>query len=159
MKIKVITGKRHPGEEPEVIIYCNEENQEVKQLVRLIRAMDVRLTGSNENLSCSLRPEEIYYFESVDGRVFAYLEKKVWQVPHSLEGLERLLKAGSGSSFFRISKSCIINLDHVDHLTSMMGNRIMARMENGEEVIISRHYAGRFRDYLKCGRGGENAEM
>ena len=159
MKIKVITGKRQPGEEPEVIIYCEEENQEVRRLVSLIRSMDLRIAGSKDNISCSLRPEDIYYFEAVDGKVFAYLEQKVWQVPHSLEGLERLLNAGGGSSFFRVSKSCIINVDHVEHLTRMMSNRIMARMENGEDVIISRHYAGMFRDYLKYGRRGQNAEM
>ena len=159
MKIKVIENKRRAGEEPEVVIYCSEENQEIRRLVKLIQSMDIRITGSNENVSCSLLPENIYYFEAVDGKVFAYLEKEVWQVSHSLESLGRLLKAGRGSSFFRISKSCIVNLDHVEHLTSMMGNRIIAGMENGEEVIISRHYAGMFRDYLKYGRCGDDTEM
>ncbi len=159
MKINVITGKRRPGEEPEVVIYCSEENQEISRLVKLIQSMDIRITGCNENVSCRLRQEDIYYFEAVDGKVFAYLEKEVWQVSHSLESLERLLKAGRGSSFFRISKSCIINLNHVEHLTSMMGNRIIARMENGEDVIISRHYAGIFRDYLKYGRCADDSEM
>lgn len=58
------------------------------------------------------------------------------------------------SSFFRCSKSMILQMNHINSLRSLSGNRIDAEMENGEHVIISRAYAVAFRKKLK----GEDAD-
>ena len=156
MKVTVRTGGKAPGEEPEVVIYCDEENSRTRALVDFIHAMELRLVGVDGSSSCPLRPEDIFYFETVDGRVFAYLESRVWQIAKSLEALEKDLGNSWNGGFLRISKSCIVNLNHVEQLTSIMGNRIQMRMENGEEVIASRHYASLLRAYLKAGREDED---
>lgn len=153
MKVTVKTGRKAPGEETEVVIYCDRENSSTRALQSFIRAMEMRLVGLDGSSSCQLRPEDIFYFDTADGKVFAYLESRVWQVAKSLETLEKELGGLWDVGFFRISKSCIVNLRHVEQLTSTMGNRIVMRMENGEEVIVSRHYARRLRLYLKAGKG------
>ena len=43
----------------------------------------------------------------------------------------------------------IINLDFIDKFETTMGNRIVATLENDEEVIISRYYAKQLRTYLR----------
>lgn len=156
MKVTVRTGVKAPGEETEVVIYCDAENSEVQALKNFIRSMELKLLGMDGANTCQLRPEDIYYFETVDGKVFAYLEAKVWQIAKSLETLESELGNSWDAGFFRISKSCIVNLKHVKQLTSTMGNRILMRMENGEEVMVSRHYAKMLRAYLKAGKEGED---
>lgn len=152
MKVTVKTGAKARGEDPEVIVYCDEENSRIRALLDFIHTMELRLVGVDGATSCPLRPEDIFYFETVDGRVFAYLESSVWQIGRSLEALEKELGNSWNGGFIRISKSCIVNLNHVELLTSIMGNRILMRMENGEEVVVSRHYASLLRAYLKAGR-------
>lgn len=152
MKIRVVTREHPRGEEPEVIVYCDQKDGEVERLLKLLESLEIRISGTRERVSRQLKPEEIYYFETVDGRVFAYLKEEVWQVQESLEALSRILEDGRSEGFFRAGKSCILNLRHVEQLTSIMGNRIAARMENGEEVIISRHYARLLRICLRENR-------
>jgi len=43
----------------------------------------------------------------------------------------------------------ILNLRHVKKFKSSMGNRIIATLDNEENVIISRHYSKILRAYLK----------
>ena len=52
-------------------------------------------------------------------------------------------------SFFRCSKSMIINIGKVRALRSLSSNRIDATMEGGEHIMISRRYAVDFRRLLK----------
>lgn len=152
MKVKIIAGCVQPDKEAEVVIYCEKEDREILDLQRYIHSLGIRVTGSSQGITRRLLPEEIFYFEAVDGKVFAYLEEKVWQVNQSLEALEKELSGRRDMGFFRISKSCMVNLKHVEELISTMGNRIMAQMENGETVIVSRHYAKLLRAYLKAGK-------
>ena len=64
------------------------------------------------------------------------------------EAQERLENHG----FFRCNKSMALNLNHIESVKSELGSRINAALDNGEHVVISRHYAKRFRELL---RGGE----
>ena len=45
------------------------------------------------------------------------------------------------SGFFRAGKSCIINLKYIKSLRADFDRRIKVRMENGEQLIVSRQYA------------------
>jgi len=156
MKITVMEGKRLPGEEPELVVYCHKADRNIEAICKYAGNMGSYLIGINGNDTCRLEPEDILYFETVDGKVFAYLKEKVWQVGKSLEALENQYSGGMGIDYFRVSKSCMVNLKYVEHLTSTIGNRIIAHMENGEMVMISRHYAKLLRAYLKAGKGDED---
>ena len=52
-------------------------------------------------------------------------------------------------SYFRCSKSMIINVNKVEMLKSMPSNRIDATLVSVEHIIISRTYASDFRKLLK----------
>lgn len=94
-------------------------------------------------------PADIYYFESVDEKLFACTKEAVYQVVLTLAEAEELL---GGYGFFRCNKSFVVNIDRIISVRSEMGNRIDALLDNGEHVIISRRYAKEFRERL---RGGE----
>lgn len=143
-------------EEAEAVIYCHKRTEEISGIENYIRGLGIRLLGACGEQSCHLKPEEIYYFEAVDGKTFAYLKEKVWQVGKSLENLENMFADNVSWGFFRVSKACIVNLHHVEHFTSTMGNRIIATMENGEQVIVSRHYARLLRAFIKEGKERTN---
>ena len=84
-----------------------------------------------------MAPEEIYYFEAVDNKIFIYLEKEVYETKRKLYELERLFQ---GTDFFRASKSCIVILAKVKSLSPAFNGRFEALMRNGERVMISRQY-------------------
>lgn len=80
---------------------------------------------------------DIFYFEATDNKVFAYGQKNVYEVKEKLYQLEEQLVS---FPFMRASKSMILNLDKIRHLSPAFGGRFEALLENEEKVIISRQY-------------------
>ena len=82
----------------------------------------------------------------MDDKTFAYTKEKVLRLDMTLNGVEDYLK---DISFFRCSKSMIVNIDKVERLKSLHSNRIDVMMQNGEHIVISRTYASEFRRLLR----------
>lgn len=135
MKITIITPS--PGEEEEIIFRCHTLTDEMKQLVYRLEHGDMKLTGYDENGIYPLEASDVYYFEATDNKVFAYCERDVYEVREKLYQLEELLVS---FSFMRASKSMILNLNKIKHLSPAFGGRFEALLENKEKVIISRQY-------------------
>lgn len=92
-----------------------------------------------------VEPEDVYYFEAVDQKVFAYCSSEVYQVKSRLY---ELLEELPGREFLRVSKSSILNLNKIRRLAPAFGGRYEALLENGEKVIISRQYVGMLKEKL-----------
>ena len=135
------------GEEEVVIRYAQMTGQ-IQAIVELVQGTGKRIRAVWEENTFLLKPEEIYYFESVDGGTFAYAEDKVGRVS---ESLGELAGRYEGRGFFRCSKSMVLNIYKISYLKSEPGNRICATMENNEQVLISRRYAKELRRILKGG--------
>lgn len=144
MKIRV---EQTEGQE-EIIIRCHERNREVKEILTLLEEISPRITGRKDGETYLLKPSEIYYFESIDNRTFAYGKCEIYQCGLSLALMEEQVR---DRGFFRCSKSMIINIHRVASLKSVMGGRIDAALDNGEHVIISGKYAKTLRAYLEGG--------
>lgn len=133
--------------EKQFVIRCNERDKEVEKIKALVESYSQRLEGKIENETLLLYLMEIYYFEYVDYNVYAYTKDNVCKISSSLEKLE---ESYVNEDFFRCSKSMIINLNYVSKFKSIIGNKILATLDNEEEIIISRHYAKRLRKFLKA---------
>lgn len=145
--MKVIMQQITEGEEA-VIIRYREGGPELEAVLRALSEQEPLLLGRNGEERRRLAAWEIYYFESVDERLFAYTESGEYQVQMTLsQAEERFVREG----FFRCNKSFVINRNKIRSLRSEMGSRIDAELENGEHVIISRRYAKAFRAWLKGG--------
>lgn len=147
MKIKVeyITE----GEE-ELLLRIYETHQKEKEAIvaqaeNLMQGRIVATVGEEKKI---YQLAEILYFEYVEGKVFAYLQEELASINFSLEQLEGML---SKNGFVRTSKSVLMNLNEVRSLKSAMGNRMLATMKNGEQILISRHYGKQVRSFLKEG--------
>lgn len=138
--------------EDEVIIHYREMNEQIEAIANLVQGTSQKICAQWEKQTLLLTPEEILYMESVDGISFAYLKDKVVRVDKSLARLSILFE---NRGFFRCSKSMILNIYKISYLKSEPGNRILATMENGEQVIISRKYAKLLRQILKGGSQNE----
>ena len=125
------------GEEDEIIIRCRNVDEQVLKLIYGLRAGQEKLTLAEGEKLFQVQPAQVYYFEAVDNRVFAYLEKEVYETKLKLYELEQRL---TGTDFFRASKSTIINLAKVKNISPAFNGRFEACMKNGEKLIVSRQY-------------------
>ncbi|MDE6365064.1 MAG: LytTR family transcriptional regulator DNA-binding domain-containing protein [Lachnospiraceae bacterium] len=135
MKITIIEPK--DGDEDEIIIRCRQLDKRLLKLIYAIKAGENKITALQGSNYFQVEPEEIYYFEAVDNRVFLYLEKEVYETKRRLYELEEFFQ---DTDFFRASKSCIVNLAKVKSLSPAFNGRFEALMKNGERVMISRQY-------------------
>lgn len=125
------------GEEDEIIIRCKTVDEQLLKLIYGIRAGQEKLTVTMDDKLFQVQPSQVYYFEAVDNRVFAYLEKEVCETKLKLYELEKRLE---GTDFFRASKSTIINLAKVKNISPAFNGRFEACMKNEEKLIVSRQY-------------------
>ena len=126
-----------PGEEDEIIIKCQNLSEDIHNLLQKLKQGNTKIAGHSEDGIHLLEPDEIYYFEMVDNKVFACCKKEVYEVREKLYILEDMLPV---ESFMRASKSAILNLSKVKSLSPAFGGRFEAVLDNGEKTIISRQY-------------------
>jgi len=136
------------GEESVVIRY-KDPNPTVNRIIGILKGSDGKLWGRTESGNVSIDLKDILYLETVDDKLFAYTTEVVARIEGSLVSF---LNVAKDESFFRCSKSMIINVGKVKALKSLSSNRIDATMEGGEHIMISRRYAVDFRRLLKGDR-------
>lgn len=135
-----------PGGEEEIIIRADDLDPRLLRLIGELKTDRPRLTGTLPDGSIKITEyKSVYYFESVDNKVFAYSENDVLEVKYKLYELEELL---SGTDFLRISKAVIVNLSKVRRLNPSLNGRFEADLKNGEKVIISRQYVPHLKQYF-----------
>ena len=132
--------------EDELILNYRQLNPEVEKVIAFMDQNQKKMIGRVDGETILFSPEEILYIEKVDGRTFAYTVDRVVQLDLSLSTAELILE---DVSFFRCSKSMIVNVNKVEKLKSLPSNRIDAPMKGGEHIMISRTYASEFRRLLK----------
>lgn len=135
--MKITITEPGEGEEDEIIVRCRHMDQQLLKLIYAVKAGREKITALQDGNYFQVAPEEIYYFEAVDNKVFLYLENEVYETKMRLYELEDIFQ---GTDFFRASKSCIVNLSKVKRLSPAFNGRFEALMQNGERVIISRQY-------------------
>ncbi len=143
MRITIIDPA--PGEEDEIIVKCREVNDDLQQLLNLIKQGGNKINGYKDGKIHLLQPAEIFYFESVDQRVFAYCKDNVYEIKSRLYELEMQLSA---KNFLRVTKSLILNLDQIKQLSPAFSGRFEAQLKNGEKVLISRQYVPALKERL-----------
>lgn len=118
-----------------VEIHCREVTSETERLKRYISRFDERLQATSEGNTYNVQIDEILYIESVDKKTFLYTTGHVLQTEKRLYELEELLDE---KTFFRASKSVIVNLNKITKLKPEVTRNILATLTNGEVIVISR---------------------
>ena len=91
----------------------------------------------------SVRVEDILYFETVDGLVFAYTVDCVYEIKGRLYQVEEKVNK---RNICRASKTMLVNVEHIISVRTALNGRLYAKMENGEEILITRRYAKEVED-------------
>lgn len=135
--MKIIIEELKEGEEDTIIIRCNNLDNQILQMIYGIKMQKKKIIGLYEGQIYMLDPNDVYYFEAVDNRIFIYCEKKVYESKLKLYEIE---KEYENTDFFRASKSIILNLSKIKNLSPAFNGRFEALLKNKEKVIISRQF-------------------
>ena len=133
------------GAEEEIIIRVYNVDADVMRLISALKEGKTKLSGYSEDGISLLSSKDIFYFEAVDNKVFAYTKDKVFEIKLKLYEVEEKY---ADTDMMRISKSTIANLSKIAHLTPKLNGRFEATMKNGEIILISRQYVGLLKEKL-----------
>ena len=135
MKITIETPRE--GEEDEIIVRCASLNDRLMKLIAALKTEESPLTGYMDDKIVKLATKDVFHFESVDNKVFAYTGKGVYEVRKKLYEIE---KEYVDTEFLRISKSAVVNVAKIAYIRPLINGRFEAKLKNEEKIIINRQY-------------------
>ncbi len=131
--------------ETEITILCRDMTPALREAIATLSLTDCTVTGSRDGETFFVPLGDIFYFEVVDGRVFFYDAHGMYETATPLYKLEEMCV---GTSFSRISKSCMVNLRRVRSIKREGNSRLCATLTNGERLMVSRQYLPVIRERL-----------
>ncbi len=144
-------------EKEQVIIECVEETPQIRDIRSYVLNMGEELAGIVESETGKeqrkFKLSDVYYFEAVDEKVFAYTKEMVYELRMRLYEVEEMY---CGRHFIRCSKSVVLNLMLLESISPALNGRFFAHMKNGEKLMISRQYASKLKQVIM---GGKNDEI
>lgn len=138
MKIKIEVDDKI--EENEITIRCSELDDEVQKIQKAlthILSQKIQMTFYKDNTEYYITIDEILFFETEENCISAHTTKEVYQVKYKLYELEEILP----SYFTRVSKSTILNINHIYSITrNLTASSIVEFQHTHKTVYVSRHY-------------------
>lgn len=143
--MNVIVEEQEELIEDRVVIYCREENQEIRKIKGFIKNINTKLCASLDFKKVMITPDEIYYIESVDKKTFVYIKDKVLECSLKLYEIEDRFKE---FSFFRANKSTIVNVMYIKDINILLNRNLLVTLESKEKITISRRNVKDFRKLI-----------
>jgi len=131
--------------ETEISIVCTKMSSEINDIISRISAVGLTIAGKKEEETFLIPIEDIFYFESVDGKIFFYTENEIYEAMAKLYKIEESLK---NLQFSRISKTVIANLDKMLSIRKAENSRLVATLVNQEKLVVSRQYVSEIKKKL-----------
>jgi len=158
MKLKIFTDQDITNEH--IDVYCKKRTQKINSIISTIQdTFTANIIGYIGDRQQILYKSEIYYFESVEKKCFAYTKENTYLVQTTLRELQEKFNS---DSFVRINKSTIVNIYRIKIIKADLNMRTIITLKNNEKLIITRHYKKNFsqqlyalRDYIQ-GSTNEN---
>lgn len=143
--MNVIVEEQEDLTEDQVVIYCREENQEIRKIKGFIKNVNTKICASLDFKKVMITPDEIYYIESVDKKTFVYIKDKVLECSLKLYEIEDRFKE---FSFFRANKSTIVNVMYIKDINILLNRNLLVTLESKEKITISRRNVKDFRKLI-----------
>ena len=135
--MRIVVEDIDPQAEEEIIIRCKEMDDSILKLIQTIKQRNIMINANKSGQIYRLEQKDIFYYESVENKVFIYTKCEMYDSKQKLYEIEQEL---IGTDFIRVSKSIILNLSKIKSLAPAFNGRFEATLKNGEKVIISRQY-------------------
>ncbi len=144
MKITLNQNPSFP--ETEVIINCPQADEDILHLVAMLRIHQKKLVGILDGERRLLDVKDVLYADTVDKHTFLYTGEAVYECSLRLYELEEGLR---DLDFFRIGRSTIVNFYRIQSIRPELGGRLLLKVDNGEQLYVSRQYAANIKEKLR----------
>lgn len=137
MKIRIELDSKI--KENEVVIRCNELKEEIIKIQKIISELideKKEMVFYKDNTEYYVSIAEILFFETEENSIYAHVLNNVYQVKYKLYELEEILPR----NFVRISKSTIVNIDHIYSITRNITSSSLVEFKGTHKKV----YASRF---------------
>lgn len=105
--------------------------------MRKIRKLDASFVGKTDDSSVRIGISDIYYIENVERKLFIYTKSDVYRLEGSMSDVET---NAADTGLVRISRTCIMNAEHLKEMKQIRNSHLEAVMDNDERLIVSRKY-------------------
>ena len=144
LKLQLL-GKKDLAE-PEIDIRYSSMTQPLNRIVQYIRQQEYLIQGIFEKKLYQIPLNEVLYFETVDKKTFMYTQQKIFECKKTLSAIEQDLIR---SNVVRISKTVLLNISCL--VKPYPNHRLLAELNNEENLIVSRKYIPILRDKIRSG--------
>lgn len=127
-------------QEEEVIIRSRKLDEQAKKVYDTL--MDItkeskRLMLYKENTEYYISLDDILFFETTENGISAHTADNIYQTGYRLYELEEMLPG----YFMRVSKSAILNINHIYSITrNLTASSVVQLMNTHKQVFVSRYY-------------------
>lgn len=143
--MKIVINLDDKKEETEIVINAKELTAEIENMIATLRMLNQQLLVTKDGENHLLDVERISYVESLERKTFVYTPDAVYESKLKLYEMEERLCRGS---FFRVSKSCLVNIRMIQSLRNDVERRLRLTLKNGEQLMVSRQYADEIKKRL-----------
>lgn len=143
MKLKLVEDKSL--KESLIDITYNIFDRRLQKIIDVVESTRVQLEGKIKDSEYVIDSFDVCYIESVDNSSFLYTESEVFENKEKLYALENEL---TNTSFVRISKSVLLNMNYLESVRPLTNYRLEASLTNKEKLVINRHYVKEIKQYL-----------
>ena len=120
-----------------IIVEYPELDCATLKILGRIEHLDTSFVGRSEEQSARISVSEIYYFETVDRKVFLYTRDEIYRFDGSMAQIEEVLEH---TELVRVSRTCIMNTEHLKEIRQIKNSHLEAILDNEEKIIVSRKY-------------------
>lgn len=134
-----------------ILIKAPKMDLEVTRVIDKLRQVSKKrlpVSGKIEDKIYVLNPSEIHLFYSSAGKVYAQTKDKEFEIKQTLYALEENFE---GTSFIRISKSAIVNVNKIKNIEVSFNGSLLVIMLNGHQEVISRRFVSTFKKFINIG--------
>ena len=150
--MKLIKTREEKLKENYLELHYDKIDEETNAVLDRLRDPLRYIEGTSDDRQVNIAVADIYYFETVDRKIFAYTKDMCVEVR---ENLRDIIEEYSKIGFVRISKSSVVNIYKIKKLQGDMNMRVIIYLKNDEKLIMNRSYKKDFYDRLSKIQGGK----
>jgi len=138
--MKILIEVDETIKDDEITIRCRELNNEILNLQMAltdILSQKTKITFYKNNIEYYISLDNILFFETEEISINAHTLDNIYEVKYKLYELEEFLP----KNFIRVSKSTILNVNHIYSITRNLTSSSLVQFQNThKKVYVSRHY-------------------
>ena len=151
-KMRLIKTKEENVEENYLELHYDKLDEETVAVLDRLRDTLRYIEGNVDDKKVTVAVTDIFYFETVDRKIFAYTKDMCVEVK---EALRDIIEEYSKIGFVRISKSAVVNIYKIKKLQGDLNMRVIIFLKNDEKLIMNRSYKKECYDKLAKIQGGK----